>query len=161
MKWAILVEILDLQNFFLWFDYNVENRRHLLFEMGIGFSSIGITEGGDGGFLTFAIVVEGCEGLPIIVGAGNIIGLNLLNHNRKYAFFSADDKIGVVDGELFYLFRAKQDNESLYRYRECDTEDLIDRYPERAAAMRRYAFGMTQESQRMLLEGKTACDNNQ
>jgi phosphoglycerol transferase MdoB-like AlkP superfamily enzyme len=100
-------------------------------------------------------------GLLGIDAGDRMIGLNLLNHNRKYAFFSADDKIGVVDGELFYLFRAKQDNESLYRYRECDTEDLIDRYPERAAAMRRYAFGMTQESQRMLLEGKTACDNNQ
>ena len=100
-------------------------------------------------------------GLLGIDAGDRMMGLNLLNHNRKYAFFSADDKIGVVDGELFYLFRAKQDNESLYRYRECDTEDLIDRYPERAAAMRRYAFGMTQESQRMLLEGKTACDNNQ
>ena len=87
-----------------------------------------------------------------------MLGVNLMNHRRPYAYFSADDKIGVVDGELFWLYRARQDGrESLYRYKERSTEDLIDQYPERAAAMRRYAFGMIQQSQQMLLDGSTHC----
>lgn len=88
----------------------------------------------------------------------HILGINLLNHQRKYAYFSADDKIGVVDGELFYLYHVKQDRGSLYRYREQSTENLIDQYPERAKAMQRHAFGMIQTSQQMLLDRSTHCN---
>ncbi|MGX8713552.1 MAG: LTA synthase family protein [bacterium] len=91
---------------------------------------------------------------------GSMLGVDLMNHYRPYAFFSADDKIGVVDGEWFYLYRVKQDRGSLYRYREKATEDLIGQQPDRAAAMRRYAFGMIQGSQRMLLDGATDCHNH-
>lgn len=87
-----------------------------------------------------------------------MLGVDLTTHRRPYAYFSADDKIGVVDGELFYLYRSKQEGrESLYRYKEKSTEDLIGQYPELAAAMRRYAFGMIQTSQQMLLDGSTNC----
>ncbi|MBP3762388.1 MAG: LTA synthase family protein [Bacteroidales bacterium] len=99
-------------------------------------------------------------GLMGLAPPDNILGLgiDLLRYERPYAYFSADDKIGVVDGELFYLYRAKQDGrESLYRYKDRSTEDLIDQYPARAAAMRRYAFGMIQTSQQMLLNGETGC----
>ena len=67
----------------------------------------------------------------------------------------------MIDGELFYIYRVKQDGrESLYRYKEGSTKDLIGEYPERAAAMRRYAFGMIQASQQMLLDGSTKCNKN-
>lgn len=85
------------------------------------------------------------------------LGINLLTYTRPYAYFTADDRIGVVDGEWYYLYRVKQDRGSLYRYREEATEDLIGQQPDRAAAMRRYAFGMIQGSQRMLLDGSTDC----
>lgn len=98
-------------------------------------------------------------GLLGIDAGDKMLGVNLMTHRRPYAYFSADDKIGVVDGELFYLYRAKQEGrESLYRYKERSTDDLIGQYPERAAAMRRYAFGMIQTSQQMLLDGNTTCD---
>lgn len=90
-------------------------------------------------------------GLLGLEGDDNMLGIDLLRHSRPYAYFSADDKIGVVDGEWFYLFRVKQDNESLYHYKTLSTEDFIGQEPERAAAMRRYAFGMIQTSQQMLL----------
>jgi phosphoglycerol transferase MdoB-like AlkP superfamily enzyme len=88
-----------------------------------------------------------------------MLGTDLTTHRRKYAYFSADDKIGVVDGELFYLYRVKTQQESLYRYKEKSTDDLIEQEPRRAEAMRRHAFGMTQSSQQMFLDGSTACDN--
>ena len=97
-------------------------------------------------------------GLLGINDGGHMLGINLMNHVRPYAFFNADDKLGVVDGELFYIYRLKQDRASLYHYKDRSTVDLIDQLPERAALMRRYGFGMTQASQQMLLEGRTACE---
>ena len=87
------------------------------------------------------------------------LGMDLQRYRRPYAYFSADDKIGVVDGELFYLYRVKTQQESLYRYKEKSTDDLIGQEPRRAEAMRRHTFGMTQSSQQMFLDGSTACDN--
>ena len=81
--------------------------------------------------------------------SGSMLGIDLRNHVRPYAYFSADDKIGVVDGEMLMIYRVKQKNTSLYRYKENSTDDLAGEYPERAAAMRRHAFGLTQISQRM------------
>ena len=89
---------------------------------------------------------------------GKMLGTDLTTHTRKYAYFSADDKIGVVDGELFYLYRTKAQNGSLYRYKENSTEDIIDSMPERAEFMQIHAFGMIQSSQRILLEGSCGCD---
>ena len=97
-------------------------------------------------------------GLMGIDPPNNILGINLLNHQRKYAYFSADDKIGVVDGEWFYLYRVKLGRGSLYRYRERCTVDETDQHPEIAEAMRRHAFGMIQSSQQMLLDRQTHCN---
>ena len=85
-----------------------------------------------------------------LVDSGYMLGTDLTTHTRKYAYFSADDKIGVVDGELFYLYRTKADRGSLYRYKENSTEDIIDSMPEQAEAMRNHAFGMIQSSQRII-----------
>ena len=87
----------------------------------------------------------------------SMLGVDLMRHTRPYAFFSADDKIGCVDGKLFYLYRANAQTSSLYRYKERSTVDLIDSLPDRAEAMRRYALGMTQTSQNMLIDGRTHC----
>lgn len=84
---------------------------------------------------------------------GCMLGTDLRTHVRPYAYFSADDKIGVVDGEMLLLYRVKQGNRSLYRYKERSTDDLAEQYPERADAMQRHGLGMTQASQRMLLKG--------
>lgn len=81
----------------------------------------------------------------------SMLGINLLSHKRPYAYFSADDKIGCVDGEFFYIYRHKAQNASLYRYKERSTVDIIDSLPDRAEKMRRYALGMTQTFQQMLL----------
>lgn len=84
------------------------------------------------------------------------LGVDLQRYRRHYAYFSADDKVGVisVDG-LFYLWRVKEERESLYRLGS--TDEIITQLPDSAAAMRRYAFGMIQKSQQMLLNHTTEC----
>ena len=82
-----------------------------------------------------------------------MLGVNLAAITRPYAFFSADDRIGAVDGEYFFLFRAKTGLSSLYRYKELSTADLIDSLPDRALELRRYAFSIIQSSQQMLIDG--------
>lgn len=87
---------------------------------------------------------------------GCMLGTDLRTHTRPCAYFSADDKIGAVDGEVLMIYRVKQKTTSLYRYKDQTTDDLAAEQPDRAAALRRHAFGLTQSSQRMLLEGRTS-----
>ena len=88
--------------------------------------------------------------------ANHTLGVDLQRYRRPYAYFSADDKVGVVsDGGLFWLWRVKEERESLYRLGSA--EDIISQLPDSAAAMRRYAFGMIQKSQQMLLDHTTEC----
>ena len=86
-----------------------------------------------------------------------MLGVDLSRTIRRYALFSADDKIGCVDGELFYLYRVKAKSGSLYRYKEKSVVDLADSLPDRAEALRRYAFGITQHSQQLLHDRTSDC----
>lgn len=96
------------------------------------------------------------QGMMAEQPANHTLGIDLQRYRRPYAYFSADDKIGVVSpGGLFYLWRVKEERESLYRLGS--QEDIIGQLPDSAAAMRRYAFGMTQKSQQMLLDRTTEC----
>lgn len=78
------------------------------------------------------------------------LGLDLLRQKRRFAYFSSDDKISVLDGEYLYLYRASSGKESLYHYSDTLTDDFVDRFPEKVASMRDYAFGMIQQSYQML-----------
>ncbi|MBQ9546652.1 MAG: sulfatase-like hydrolase/transferase [Bacteroidales bacterium] len=95
--------------------------------------------------------------LPAVQWDNHTLGIDLLRKQRPYAYFSADDKIGVVDGEWFYVYRVAEKHESIYRYKDNDPVDYIASEAERAAQMRRYAFGMIQHSQTMLRNGETRC----
>lgn len=95
--------------------------------------------------------------LPNVQWDNHTLGIDLMRKQRPYAYFSADDKIGVVDGEWFYVYRVAEKHESMYRYKEKDPVDYISSETERAAAMRRYAFSMIQHSQTMLRNGETRC----
>lgn len=88
----------------------------------------------------------------------NTLGVDLFHQRRPYAYFSADDKIGILDSTYFYLYRVSQQRASLYRYRNGEQTDYIQTDSLRAQAMRRYGFSMIQESQQMLLENRTACE---
>lgn len=89
-------------------------------------------------------------GMLPVKAENRAFGLDLLRQRRHYAYFSSDDKISVLDGEYLYLYRTAGSMESLYHYSDTSTVDLIERMPERAEAMRDYAFGMIQQSYEML-----------
>lgn len=96
-------------------------------------------------------------GMVAPTAVSNTLGIDLLHNHRPYAYFSADDKIGVLDGEYFYLYRTSLKNENLYHYMDNDPVDRMAGNEDRAAKMKRYAFSMMQVSQQMLLEQRTGC----
>ena len=77
---------------------------------------------------------------------GNPAGIDLQRQCRPYAYFSADDKIGVLDSVHFYRYRMSDGNESMYRYRNHETENLLPEYRTKADSMRRYGFSMIQQA---------------
>lgn len=78
------------------------------------------------------------------------IGVDLQRHKRRYAYFSADKYIGIVDDSLLCLYRHNDRSTSLYRYRDADTTDLAKQRPETVADMKRFGLGMTQISQEII-----------
>lgn len=68
---------------------------------------------------------------------------------RKYAYFSADDKMGVMDNEYLYIWH-RNGNESLHKLKDENVENYIDQEPEKAKEMREYGFAMMMESDRKI-----------
>ena len=87
----------------------------------------------------------------------NTFGLDLQRQTRMYAFFSADNKIGVLDTAFFYRYRTADGNEALYRYRDGDAEDVIETQREKVESMRNYGLGMIQHAFDRLKNKKTSC----
>ena len=75
----------------------------------------------------------------------NTLGTDLFNHTRPYAYFSADDKIGVLDSVHFYVENING-HQALYRYKEKSVENELTLYPEKVKDMQRYAYSMLQSS---------------
>lgn len=69
------------------------------------------------------------------------LGIPFDIHPRKYAYFSADDKVGVLDEEYFYIWN-KNGQEYLYKYKTPDNTNYLKQYPEKANEMKKYAFSM-------------------
>ncbi len=70
----------------------------------------------------------------------NSLGIDLLKENRKFIFFSADDKIGCLSNE-FYLILSN-DKEYLYKYKKNDLNNYINDYKSIADSMKNYAVNM-------------------
>jgi phosphoglycerol transferase MdoB-like AlkP superfamily enzyme len=85
-------------------------------------------------------------GMLFSVENGDPAGIDLQRRWRPYVFFSADDKIGVLDSVFFYRYRIADGCESLYRYRNGEAEDLLSSFPSKADSMRRYGFSMIQQA---------------
>ena len=69
------------------------------------------------------------------------LGIDFDIHPRKYAYFSADDKLGVLDEEYFYIWN-RNGQEYLYKYKSNDKTNYIKSMPEKANEMKRYGFAM-------------------
>lgn len=69
----------------------------------------------------------------------NTFGIDLLNGNRRYAYFMGDDKYGVLDGEWLLINKPSEEQKGLYKYVEKEKKNYILEYPEIANEMQKYA----------------------
>jgi len=70
-------------------------------------------------------------------------------------YFCADDKIGCIDNQYFYLYRVVNNTESLYKWKDNDTKDYINELKAKSDSMKKYSFSMLQASQWMINNKKT------
>ncbi len=87
--------------------------------------------------------VMGMLGIPYV---NYTFGENLLEKERQYIFFSADNLIGCISNDYFYVYNM-DGKESLYDYRTKSPENLIELHKTEAESMRKYAFSMIQTAQ--------------
>lgn len=83
----------------------------------------------------------------------NTLGVDLLKEQRPYIYFSADDKIGVLNDSL-YLIINNQGNESLFKYKNGDKSNYINGYRDTANKMKQYAFSNIQTAQYLVKNNK-------
>lgn len=84
----------------------------------------------------------------------NTLGVDLINQKRKYTYYCADDKVCCMSDSLLYIYRLNGP-ESLHKFKHLALENVIDKYPNEAIEMRKYAFSMLQTSQWMVKNNKT------
>ena len=85
----------------------------------------------------------------------NTFGIDLLNENRRYAYFMGDDKYGVIDGEWLLINKPSEEQKGLYKYVEKEKKNYILEYPEVASEMQKYAESAWQVSEYQLDKKKT------
>lgn len=103
-----------------------------------------------GGQIDIFPTIMGLLNLPYI---NNTLGIDLLKENRKYIYFSADDKLGVLSKD-FYLIINKQTGGGLYDYRNNSAHNYINEYAKLAKEMEIYAYTHLQTYQYLLKTGK-------
>lgn len=79
----------------------------------------------------------------------NTLGTNLFTHTRPYAYFTADNKIGVIDKEHFYIEKL-DGSKGLYDYNTKSLDDLSASNPEKIKQMENYAHSMLQCSHSLI-----------
>ena len=85
----------------------------------------------------------------------NTFGIDLLNENRRYAYFMGDDKYGVLDGEWLFINKPAEEQKGLYRYVKKEKKNYILEYPEVASEMQKYAESAWQVNEYQLDKKKT------
>ncbi len=89
---------------------------------------------------------------PTLLGMLNIpwtnttMGIDIRQHVRPCMYFCADDRIGCIDNEHYFIHRA-DGHETLYAYADLSTRNYADQLPAKRDAMRNYAFSMMQTTQ--------------
>lgn len=92
---------------------------------------------------------------PTIIGLLGInwenktLGIDLLNEERPFAYFCADNKLGCINEDYFLVMR-ENGPETLYRYKTKDTKDYSDSQESLLEQMRLYAKAMTTVAQKLM-----------
>ncbi|MGB9697369.1 MAG: LTA synthase family protein [Ignavibacteria bacterium] len=84
----------------------------------------------------------------------NTLGIDLRTEKRPFAFFTADDKIGVLNKEFFLVIRTEGPT-TLYKYKLKDVTNYLNGYPQVVDSMQTYAYSMLQVTQWLIEKKKT------
>ncbi len=79
----------------------------------------------------------------------NGLGVDLLKQKRKYAYFSADTKLGIIDDEYFLIYRGPN-NISMFASEGNSIEDVYPENQLKANAMMKYGFSMMQSAKYLI-----------
>ncbi len=102
---------------------------------------------------------------PTIMGilnrpfVNNTFGVNLLDTERPFAYFSADDKYGCLNDDYFLIVR-QEGEPSLYQYQNRDTKNYLKEQEELGGEMKQYTEAMLHTSQWLVLNGLTGMDGD-
>ena len=105
-----------------------------------------------GGQIDVFPTVMGILGLRYL---NNTMGVDLFKEKRPCIYFTADDKIGCLGDEYFFIHRMVDGMEFLHHYRDHDLGNHLDQHPGVADSLRNYAYSMLQTTQWMLTNKKT------
>lgn len=84
----------------------------------------------------------------------NTLGIDLQREKRPFAFFTADNKIGVLNKEFFLVIRTGGPT-TLYKYTSKDVTNYLNNYPQLVDSMQTYAYSMLQVTQWIIEKKKT------
>ncbi|WP_291127429.1 LTA synthase family protein [Flavobacterium sp. UBA7682] len=84
----------------------------------------------------------------------NTFGINLFTQQHKDIVFSSDDVLACMNDSLLYIYRSGR-NSSLYKYRNNDKNDYIEKLPQLGQRMSTVAFSWLQTSQWMISQPET------
>lgn len=93
--------------------------------------------------------VQQIDVMPSLMGLTNMhyiknnMGINIWQQKRPFAYFSADDKIGVINDEYFLIYK-KEGQQALYKYREKGHHNYANKIPQLVSEMKNYAFSHIQ-----------------
>ena len=79
----------------------------------------------------------------------NTFGVDLINEKRPYIMINGDNKVAALDNE--FLFILENNKKSLYKYRNSDKINYINKYPDKAKNMELYLRSNLQTYQYMLI----------
>lgn len=79
----------------------------------------------------------------------NGLGVDLFKHKRKYAYFSADNKLGIIDNKHFLIYRG-ENNVSMYDFKNNPLNDIYFENTIKADSMQSYGFSMLQSAQYLI-----------
>jgi phosphoglycerol transferase MdoB-like AlkP superfamily enzyme len=95
--------------------------------------------------------IMGVLKLPYV---NNTLGIDLLKENRQFAFFSADDKLGIINHDYFLIIR-NDGSESLFNYKNRDLKNYIYDRKSLVDSMKTYTFSMLQSVSWLIENRKT------
>lgn len=84
------------------------------------------------------------------------LGVDLLKEERPCMFFTADDAVGCIDKEHFYIYRPAENQEWLYVIRGEKLEDETARNPDILYRLKEYALSMLQSAEYLVRRNLTS-----